>query len=248
MNSGSLSILEKGSLVRHSDGVTQDYSLVELGPEHLEKVLQVQADVVGTMDDYSLYYPSPEQIFGESLRGQGLIIGCLVEGELVAFRSIWYPRDHPENLGLDIGMRDKDQLDQVAHLERSCVLAEYRGNRLQIHMTHYALDLATRNKSFRYFFSTVAPMNYASMKDKFEASMAIVQLKKKYEGFYRYTFYQDLLNPVHAASPEPVFVNGNDIDSQVRLLDSEKGIIGCAMQKNGEIMQVGYAKANHALF
>ncbi len=244
----SLPILEKGKLVRHSDGVMQDFSLAVLGMEYLEQVLQVQADVVGTLEDYSLYYPSPEQIFRESLSGYGLIIGCFVEKRLVGFRSIWYPRSHPENLGISIGMLDKNQLDQVAHLERSCVLPDYRGNRLQIHMTHYALDLATRNKSFRYFFSTVAPMNYASMKDKFEASMVIVQLKKKYEEYYRYIFYQDLINPVNPASSELILANGDDVESQVRILNSEEGVVGCQMQKNGEVMQVGYAKANHPLF
>ena len=248
MTSNSLSILERGKLVRHSDGVLQDFSLAVLGLEHLEQVLQVQADVIGTLEDYSLYYPSPEQIFRESLSGHGLIIGCFVEGQLIAFRSIWYPRNHPENLGLCIGMQDENQLDQVAHLERSCVLPDFRGNRLQIHMTHYALDLATRNKSFRYIFSTVAPMNYASMKDKFEASMVIVQLKKKYEEYYRYTFYQDLNKPVTPASAELILANGDDIESQVRILNSEEGVIGCQMQKNGEVMQIGYAKANHPLF
>ena len=243
-----LTILEEGKLIRHPDGSRHDYSLAVLGPEYLEKVLQVQADVVGTLEDYSLYYPSPEQIFRESLSGLGLIIGCFVEGRLVAFRSIWYPRDHPENLGRDIGMQDREELNQVAHLERSCVLPEFRGNRLQIHMTHYALDLATRNKSFRYFFSTVAPMNYASMKDKFEASMVIVQLKKKYEDFYRYTFYQDLINPVQSASPELIFASGDDIDDQIRIMESEKGIVGCLMRTENEVTEVGYAKANHELF
>jgi hypothetical protein len=86
------------------------------------------------------------------------------------------------------------------------------------------------------------------MKDKFEASMVIAKLGKKYGGYYRHTFYQNLIDPVAASSPSLILANGEDIETQMKILDSEEGMIGCLMQKNDGIMQVGYAKANHRLF
>lgn len=251
MISRSLTILETGRITRQSDGLPREFEIAILGPNYLEAVLKVQEMVLGTIEELSFYYPSSRQIFHESLNGKGLIIGCLVEGRLVGFRSIWYPHEHSENLGIDIGMKAPDQLSEVAHLERACVLPDFRGNRLQITMTRHAIELARHNKCFRYIFSTVAPMNYASMQDKFEANMVIVELKKKYESYYRYIFFQYISDPILFPS-EPdvplIYIDGDDIDAQMSLLKNKGAIVGFQQKKNNGITQVGYAKTNHHLF
>lgn len=247
----SSSILEVGKIIRQSDGLQKDFHMTVLGRDDLQHVLQVQQKVLNDLEDFSLYYPSSEQIFEDSLGGSGIIIGAWVDDQLIAFRSIWYPRSHPENLGLEIGMQHADHLDQVAHLERSCVIPEYRGNRLQSLMTRYAIDIANQNNSFRYLFSTVAPMNYPSMKDKLGVNMVIVQLKKKYEDYYRYIFYQDILNPIISpvqSDDSHIFVDVEDIASQMQLLETNDDVHGYILQKNNEMMQIGYAKTNRPLF
>lgn len=251
MISTSLPELQVGKIVHQPNGAVKDFILEVLGPSHLKEVLQLQERVVTTLEDESLYYPSTEQIFSESLSGAGLIIGCWVEHQLVGFRSIWYPRQNPQNLGLEIGMQDSGELAKVAHLERSCVLPEYRGNRLQIIMTHHAIDLAMRSNYFRYLFSTVAPMNYPSIKDKFEANMVILQLKKKYGDFYRYIFFQDILKPIKIPLKSDdtfSFINAEDITSQVNILDTRGDMVGCFLRKNNEMIQVAYAKNNSPFF
>jgi hypothetical protein len=241
-------ILESGQIIHRLDGAIKNFRVSILGPEDLAAVLHIEQQVLGALDDLSFYYPSTAEIFHESLTGGGLIIGCWVEERLIGFRSIWYPRNHPENLGLDIGLHDPTQLAEVAHLERSCVIPEYRGNRVQIIMTRNAIALAMRSHCFRYLFSTVAPMNYPSMKDKFEANMVIFELKKKYADYYRYIFFRDIANPVIApANPaDPlIFIDAEDIEAQMQILQTNSDIVGCLQQKNHALMQVGYAKSNH---
>lgn len=244
------SVLEGFEVISRADGKPYQCSINVLNIGDIDAVLNVQDETVRHIKDSSLYYPDSREVFQASLSGDGLIIGCLVEQRLVAFRSIWYPRLRPENLGLDIGMEDPSQLSQVAHLERACVIPEFTGNRLQMRMTRHAIHLARHNSSFRYLFSTVAPMNYASMQDKFSADMLILKLVKKYEDYYRYIFFQDVIKPI-AVNLNPssmIFANGEDIDLQIALLQKNELMVGCTQQRNGDAVQVGYANIEHALF
>ena len=243
-------ILEKGTVTSRVDGNCHAYRFCVLNTHDIDAVLRVQDETVRHIHDSSLYYPDTRELFEASLSSEGLIIGCFVNDRLVAFRSIWYPRLRPENLGLDIGMRDRSQLALVAHLERACVIPEFTGNRLQMKMTHHAIDMARRTSSFCYLFSTVAPMNYASMHDKFSVDMLILKLVKKYDGYYRYIFFKNVMNPILIHSPTPSSIrllDGDDIEAQVSLLGQNAAMVGCLQQRSGELMQVGYTKYEYKL-
>jgi hypothetical protein len=89
------------------------------------------------------------------------------------------------------------------------------------------------------------------MKDKLGVNMVIVQLKKKYEDYYRYIFYQDILNPIISpvqSDDSHIFVDVEDIASQMQLLETNDDVHGYILQKNNEMMQIGYAKTNRPLF
>ena len=243
--------LEECKITSRVDGNLHDCIIKVLNIEDINSVLSVQDQAVRHIKDFSIYYPDTREIFEASLSTDGLIIGCFVDDRLVAFRSVWFPRSRPENLGLDIGMHDPSQLSQVAHLERACVIPEFTGNHLQMRMTHHAIDLAKSTSSFRYLFSTVAPMNYASMQDKFSANMLILRLVRKYEDYYRYIFFQDVMQPIHVNLQNPssiIFVDGDNIEAQVSLLEQNDSMVGCLQQRNNDVMQVGYTKIECALF
>jgi ribosomal protein S18 acetylase RimI-like enzyme len=244
--------LETGNLICQSSRLTKPYRINILGPEHLGDIIDVQQQVLGSLEKPSSYYPGAHQIFEESLSGRGLIVGCYVEDSLIGFRSIWYPQNHSANLGIDLGLNSAKNLEEVAQLERTCVLPDFRGNRLQITMMQYMIDHAKRNKIFRYLLATVAPTNYASMQDKFVHNMVIFDLKKKYAGHYRYIFFQDLFEPIDAAtdSVSPIiFIDAEDIESQCKILHNNGAYVGYMQKKNEEnVMQVGYAQVNRSLF
>ena len=243
-------VLETGVLTKKIDGTLHEFQIVVLTPDDLEEVLRVEKETLYSLEKVSQYHPGSRQIFQDSLEGKGLIVGCLVENQLIGFRSIWYPRDHQDNLGLEIGLQ-ANQLSEVAHLERSCVLPEFRGNNLQIRMTRHAINLAKKNKYFRYIFSTVAPENYASMQDKFLADMVIVKLKKKYEGFYRYIFFQDIVEPISSqVNPSELnYVDGDDIDRQSEILSqNENCYVGFLLKSDNGVNKVGFGKVEKIVF
>ena len=97
--------LESGNLICQSSGLTKPYRINILSPEHLDDVIKVQQQVLGTLEKPSSYYPGAHQIFEESLSGRGLIVGCYVEDSLIGFRSIWYP----QNVCRTLHCKTKDQ-------------------------------------------------------------------------------------------------------------------------------------------
>ena len=191
-------ILESGMLSERREGCPEclrPFEICLLQPQHLEEVWALQELVVETLSAPAPYHPDPKDLLAQCLGPRGQAVGTFVDGRLVGFRSVFYPGDRPDNLGLDIQLTGPD-LDRVAHLERAAVNPAYRGNRLQIRMTAHAIRLAVGNHRWRHLFSTVAPGNPASMKDKFTVGMVIVRTLRKYSGYWRHLFYQDILEPV----------------------------------------------------
>jgi ribosomal protein S18 acetylase RimI-like enzyme len=215
-----------------------------LDPEHLDAMCNVQRLIVEALDDPSLYYPNPRDIFALCLSQRGLVIGTFVAGTLVAFRSVFFPGERPDNLGLDIGLTAGD-LDQVAHLERSVVDPAYRGNRLQMRMTTQAVQMAKDHPGYggrlRHLFSTVSPANIPSMKDKFSIGMQIVRTKKKYLGYWRHVFYRDIREPVTIDLASSVRVDVADIPRQALLVET-RGYVGYGVAREGDALKILYAQ------
>lgn len=235
-------VLESGHLRHRLDQSERYFEIRLLSASHLDDVMFVQDQTFQALPDKSIYYPSARHIFQDSLSGRGLVIGCFVEDALIGFRSIWLPTDSEENLGIDIGIEKKEHLIKVAHLERACVLPEFTGNRLQMRMTNHAIELAKQHGHFRYLCSTVAPTNYASMQDKFSADMVIVSLLKKYEDYYRYIFFRDILNPydLNKDLTHTLSINGGDIENQIELLNQSPRYIGYQQHRVDGITSVSY--------
>jgi len=242
------SILETGTLTEHLDRgfeTTRPFAIHLLGPEHLDEVVAVQQLVVDSLEDPSMFYPGPRELMAECLGPRGEVVGTFVEDRLVGFRSVLYPGDRDDNLGLDIALEGQDLLS-AAHLDRTAVDPAYRGNRLQIRMTAHAIRLAVENSEWRHLFSTVAPGNFASMKDKFTAGLQIVRIKKKYMDYWRHVFYRDIFCPVDVDLATSVRVAGEDLDRQ-RTLVEEQGYVGYQLEPTGSGIAVLFAKPARAI-
>ncbi len=242
--------LEYGQLTRRSDQKIMAYQIRRISMPELDNVMEIQEQTFQALENPALYYPSPRHVFEESLSDNGLVIGCYVANTLIGFRSIWYPGIRSENLGKEIGINSVEQLNQVAHLERACVLPDYRGNKLQICMTNNAVKLAREKRFFRYLFSTVAPLNYASMQDKFASNMVIVRLLKKYEDYYRYIFYQDIIKPIKPLMEisEITSIRGDDVASQLIHLNTNEKMIGFRQFRENDLTYISFAKIDFPLF
>jgi len=236
-------VLDSGTLLEHQEGCpTQEkpFTIFRLGPEDLDTICDLQQQVVATLPDPALYHPRPRERLGQCLSKEGLVIGTLVNGNLVGFRSIFYPGSSADNLGRDIGLPVL-ALDTVAHLEGSAILPAYKGNRLQIRMTAQALRVAVAEHRFQHLLSTVAPSNVASILDKFAVGMLIVRTIKKYCNLWRHIFYLDLDDPIAIIPATTLAVPARDLATQVSLVE-EKGYVGYAFRKKDHDAIMMYAR------
>lgn len=203
-----------------------------LAPADIDLIIALERITIKALDNKALYHPGAREFFEESLSGNGVVIGCFAEERLIGFRSIWFPKSSPENLGHDIGITNQLHLNAVAHLERSCVHPKYRGNRLQIRMTQLAIRTVI-NRDYNFLLSTVAPMNYASMADKFAADMVIFKIMKKYNGLDRYIFFKNLKRPIlenEVDAHGQEVLDGRDINEHYAAL-AKPNMIGALMTK-----------------
>lgn len=241
-------LLEQGTLTVHREGQpssSEPFTMRLLGPEHFAAVAWVQEALMAALQNAEFYYPNPPDLLRLCLGERGLAIGTFIDDRLIGFRSILYPGAREDNLGRDIGLAG-DELNQVAHLERTVVLPPYRGNRLQIRMTAHAIRLGIATRDVRHLFSTVAPANVASMADKFTIGMLIVRTKEKYQHYTRHLFYQDLRTPLGIEVSTSQAVELGDLATQRQLVEVD-GLVGHGLSGAGKQISVLFAQPTRQL-
>ncbi|MGE5417364.1 MAG: N-acetyltransferase family protein [Acidobacteriota bacterium] len=203
----------------HDDRDGNGLELLDLDSSWFDKVVTLQRTVIEDLMDHSMFYPLMPGEIERLLDGQGMSVGMVdSKGELVGYSAAYFPGKTQHNLGLDLGIAE-EQLDQVVHLEVSMVDPDHRSMGLQKMMYQYLLEQIKVLAKYRYVSSTVSPWNLSSLAGTLSLSLLIACLKPKYYGYWRYIFYQDLLEPV-TIDPGQIEITGlNDIDRQQQLLD-----------------------------
>lgn len=209
----------KGELMNGRDQTKETYQVKRLTREDLNVILEVQQVVLDTLENKERLQPLSEEEFKAILRGDGLILGVFVKGNLRAFRALWFPGEDEENLGRDLGLSLNEQM-KVVHQEISIVHPDYRGNGLQKRLAALVMrELAENTSEFEYVCCTVHPFNIPSLKDKLAQGMFIVKVKEKYAGHLRYILLKQLSVQVMVDHNTKKIVPLADIGEQSRLLN-----------------------------
>jgi len=216
-----------------------------LEEEHFSQVKALQDDILATLTRKDWYFPLTPAEIGNILAGKaGQAVGAFVGDQLVGFGAVYYPKDHGDNLGRDVGL-PAPELKQVVHLEACFVHPAYRGNGLQTKMGKLLIEEVLAEGEYRHLLATVMPANIPSITDKFTQQMKIVALKQKYNNSWRYIFYRDLRNPAlcpekHWTEGELIPVSSLDLRRQLVLL--AQGYQGAGYRKTGAGLDILYGK------
>lgn len=206
----------------------------EVSIDLLEEVLRLQQEVLKTLEIKEFLSPLTKEELIDCITKQ-LMIGVFVKGELVAFRSLAHPAIDDEHLGYDIGLVTED-LEKVLYQEITVVHPSYRGFGLQKKLGKILMDRIDTS-SYTHICATVAPFNFASLKDKLSQGLVIGALKRKYNGKLRYIFYKKL-NEERELSNHKIEILMSDIEKQQDLLT--KGWIGTSLLKKETVWYVVY--------
>ncbi|MTI81655.1 MAG: hypothetical protein FH758_12410 [Firmicutes bacterium] len=232
-------LIEKGVITNQTDLTNHPFEMILLNKNHLDQIKELQSTVIEGLKDKTLCVYLTDEELVEILETSGLAVGVLVAEKLVAFFSVLYPGAREDNLGLDIGL-SKGQLMKVAHMESAFIHPDFRGNHLEERMINHLLASAKHDIEWRYLLATVSPYNYPSVKAALGANTVIVDLKFKYNNYWRYIFFQDNQNLISVDDSDTVPVLNTDLDKQLELL--KQGYLGLKVAKSEEGFYIHYGK------
>lgn len=233
------SVLENGTLkVRPGAGaeIEQAYTIGLLDESDLPSIVALQNIIVSNLKSRDMLQPFSSEFLKEHLGKRGFILGVFSEGNLVAFRNVYFPdsQDPKWNLGRDIGLQESE-LNKVANLQLVCVLPEYRGNSLAMKMNRHSLLMLDELASYDHICATVSPMNIWNLQILLNCGFHIKNLKLKYSGKIRYIVYQRLKEPVSFHKDTVAAVSLNDLGAQKILF--REGLCGVKLKPAGKFDQ-----------
>ncbi|MCM3358290.1 MULTISPECIES: GNAT family N-acetyltransferase [unclassified Psychrobacillus] len=214
----------------------KDYPARELTTDNMEQILALQSVVLQHLENKEFLQPLTREEFEDSLKHR-LMVGVFAGEELIAFRTLAIPVMDEHHLGYDIGLSESE-LGDVVYQEITNVHPEYRGYGLQRKLADLVMELL-QDSPYIYICATVAPFNFASLKDKLSQGMVIKALKRKYDNMLRYIFCKRLDgNDYIVFGESQMNIKMSDIEEQQKLLKA--GWVGTNILQKEEEWYVVY--------
>ena len=130
--------IETVTIHKYQNIITGHMRLLE--EDDLSSIINLQQIVLNNLNDADIFEPQSAESLGDCVKTHGQIMGIIVEERLIAYRVIYFPKHHQDNLGRDLSL-PKSVLNSVAHLESVVVHPDYRGNSLALKMNVQALKI-----------------------------------------------------------------------------------------------------------
>lgn len=166
--------------------------IIELDLSYIDKIMNLQNEVVEALDNKDLYFPSEKEEFEEVIKSTGKIIGCinLENNELISI-GVYIKYKHSEhNYGYDIDLKG-DELLNVGQIESTIVKPSFRGNGLQYRMCELLEKIGKYNNT-NIIMATASPDNTYSVNTFKKLGYDIVKEKLKYGGLKRYILKKNI--------------------------------------------------------
>ncbi|CAD2073378.1 hypothetical protein GCM10007275_01750 [Jeotgalicoccus coquinae] len=197
-------------------------NFVKLNLNDIGEIMGLQDSVYEHLEQKEVLEKLTKEEFEKCLE-QGYVAGVYFEDELIALRMMYIPSmDEEEHLADDVGV----SRERSIYSEISLVNPEHRGQKLQMKMGEYLIDQVRESGDFDYIFSTVMPVNLASLKDKFKLGFKIMRTRLKYGGKRRHVLYLPLNEEVECKG-EVLNVKYDNYDW---MMNAGQGYIGDSLQ------------------
>lgn len=220
-----LQIIETGLLYHHTaEEITEKpYQMVRLDPGRAQEIFDLQKVVYEAQDDPQKFVPDPIESFQEVMlvEGKGFSLGVFVENQLIAVRTVSFPGDTQGNMGREIGLTEKRDLEKVAILEATMVRPDYRGNALQKKMLVHTMKMI-ENYGYGYVLCTVSPFNYPSLSSVMFAGLYIKDLRLRtgvYGGKLRFLLAKGICRQESLSFGDVLVLKNTEIKKQKLLLE-----------------------------
>lgn len=156
----------------------------EAGPEDIDKVMQLQQEVVDALPDKDLYQTSTREEYLEQLE-EDCCFMAECDGEVAGF-SVLVPNnaDNPRNYGKYFDY-DREQLAVTCSLDLTMVSPNYRGLGIQRDFNKIRIGTAVAMGA-KEGLATISPDNPYSYRNFTVLNFDIVEQREMYGGKQRY--------------------------------------------------------------
>lgn len=159
-------------------------SFRKAGPEDIDKVMQLQQDIVDALPDKDLYQTSTREEYLEQLN-EDCCFMAECDGEVAGF-SVLVPNDadNPRNYGKYFDY-DREQMARTASLDLTMVSPKYRGHGIQRIFNKIRIGTAVAMGATEGL-ATISPDNPYSYRNFTVLNFDIVEQREMYGGKQRY--------------------------------------------------------------
>ncbi|WP_143318418.1 GNAT family N-acetyltransferase [Clostridium sp. HBUAS56017] len=179
--------------IREKDGSMISVKFKILDESYLDKIMDLQDEIMEGLKEKEWYSPSSKEEFKKSIRENGKILGCLLDDDSLIAMGVYceYGYDN-HNYGYDL-MLEGEELLRVGQIESTLVSEKYRGNRLQKKICEVLEKEAIKN-NMKILSATASPYNIYSVNTFKSLNYTIEADKLKYGGLRRYVFKKEIRN------------------------------------------------------
>ena len=237
--------IEKSSPVEaESDRNDCPYEMKFLNKDSLHELVSLQNLIGENLPEPEIFRLHNKKDFKNIFQSEHSVIGVATADGLVAYSIIRIPGLAEDNLGRDIKLA-KEEHTKVAHLQATAVHPLFRGNGLQQKLARAHLD-ELEKMGYNHVCCTVSPRNPISLANIMSCGFVIKGLIPKFEGWWRYIMYKDILCPSGAGAgansslEDEIKISCSDIEGQIDLL--KRGFEGFRMAPLSRSPEVFYRK------
>ena len=174
------------------------YEMKFLDKDSLQELMSLQNLIGKNLPEPEIFRLHSKKDFKDIFQSEHSVIGVATDDGLVAYSIIRIPGLAEDNLGRDIKLAKEEHI-KVAHLQATAVHPLFRGNGLQQKLARAHLD-ELEKMGYNHVCCTVSPKNPISLANIMSCGFVIRGLIPKFEGWWRYIMYKDILCPSGAGA------------------------------------------------
>ncbi len=223
---------------RRSTGKCFHYTLRFLTPDDLDRLCDLQTEVVAKLPRPLPIYERDRLFFRDCVTERGCVVGAVDAGDLIGYATLFVPGPADINYGVDLGFA-ADQLARVAHLAGSAIHHAYRGNRLQSRLVAMR-EMFARRAGFHHLCGEVVPYNAISMANHFAHGYVLKGFRIDQFGLPNFILHKDLHHTPQRLVTAPIHeVPLDDISTYRRMI--AKGYWGFRITRTLRTTQLAFS-------
>lgn len=151
----------------------------------LDELMLLQENIYKAMEQPDWFAVTSRDENKRFFKEPNVVIGVYDQDKLIAYGSIGFLGDSPDNLGRDLGWTG-EKVHRCAVLDTIVVDSRYRGLGLQRELIRRCVEYAAKKKPGCTVLATVSPDNIYSLRNVQVEGFKILARKEKYGGKERY--------------------------------------------------------------